>query len=59
MNGILQSPTFLPPYVLTEGSRRRRSARDRAVLAVAALEWAALVALVLGFVAAGAAVWLG
>ncbi len=58
MTRIRQEPASPPSCTFTEG-RRRRDARDRAALAVAALEWAALAVMVLAFVAASAAMWLG
>ena len=58
MTRTRQEPASPPSCAFTEG-RRRHDARDRAARAVAALEWAALALMVLAFVAASAAMWLG
>ncbi len=58
MNRTRQEPASPPSCAFTEG-RRRHDARDRPARAVAALEWAALALMVLAFVAASAAMWLG
>ena len=53
MNGILQDSTLLPSCLQLEGRQNSRSAHEKAVLAVAVLDWAAVAVAVLAFVAAG------
>jgi hypothetical protein len=59
VDAIRRDPASLPARNAAGGHRRRRGARDPAVLAVAALHWAAVASLALPFAAAGASVWLG
>ena len=53
MNGILQDSMLLPSCLHFEGRQNPRSAHEKAVLAVAILDWAAVAVAVLAFVAAG------
>ena len=53
MNGTLQDSMLLPSCLHLEGRQNPRSAHEKAVLAVAVLDWAAVAVAVLAFVAAG------
>ena len=53
MNDILQDSMLLPSCLHLEGRQNPRSAHEKAVLAVAVLDWAAVAVAVLAFVAAG------
>ena len=56
--GVLRFECAAVPEIAAPGLRRREN-RCRAVLAVAALHWAAVASLALPFVAAVVSVWLG
>ena len=59
MNAILQDQAVLSSCTVVEARLGQRDTRGWAALAVAALDWAAVIVAVLTFLAAGLVVWLG
>jgi hypothetical protein len=59
MNAIRRGPTSPPSRTPAKKHRRRDDARNRAVLAVAALHWAAVASLAVAPIGAGLTLWLG
>lgn len=59
MNAALQDSMLLAPCALAEERRERRDALDWPAVAVAALNWAALVAAAFAITAASAVVLFG